>query len=136
MDISDGEKAAQLIFPGFKFGIDDPAEAASWVELGVGGFCLYGGGPAEGPAFAAEMQRLARTPLLLAADYEDGVASQTPEATPLPTNMALGAADSDELSFRKGAITAVEARALGVRWVFAPVVDLATRIENPIVNVR
>ena len=41
--------------------------------------------------------------------------------------MGLGAARSVPLAFEKARITAREARALGVRWIFAPVLDLAVR---------
>ncbi|MBI5631372.1 MAG: hypothetical protein HY921_10875 [Elusimicrobia bacterium] len=127
---------AELVFPGFKFGLDDPDEALKLVELGVGGFCLYGGEVVEVARFTRTLQAKARTPLLFCADYEDGVASQCPGGTALSANMGLGAANSESLAYQKGAITAAESVALGVRWVFAPVVDLATEPKNPIVNTR
>lgn len=130
------DKAVQLIVPGHKFGIDDPDEALLLAELGVGGFCLFGGRPEEVAAFAARLQERAPRPLILSADYEDGAATQCPGATPLPSNMGLGAANSETLAFEKGEITAAEASAMGVRWVLAPVCDLATAPSNPIVNVR
>lgn len=130
------DKAARLVFPGFKFGLDDPALAETLVDLGAGGFCLYGGSIPEVAEFTARLQARARRPLLFCADYEDGVASQTPGGTPLPSNMGLGAAADSALARRKGEITGAEAAALGVRWVLAPVVDLATEPSSPIVNVR
>jgi len=126
----------QLVFPGFHVGKEDPASAEELTDLGVGGFCLYGGAVRDVAALTRRLQRRARVPLLFCADYEDGLASHVRGGTALPSNMGLGAAGRPELAFEKGRITAVEARALGVRWVFAPVVDLATRAENPIVNVR
>lgn len=136
-ELPSSEAAAQLVFPGFKCGIDDPDEASLLVELGVGGFCVYGGGDArELAALTSRLQRAARRPLLFCADYEDGLHTQCPAGTPLPSNMGLGAAGREELAFRKGEITAREARAVGVPWVLAPVCDLATRADNPIVNVR
>ncbi len=134
--MSEAPNPVELIFPGHKFGIDDPDEAALLVELGVGGFCLYGGRPDEVAEFTQRLQAKTRRPLLFNADYEDGVATQCPGATPLPSNMGLGASGSETLAFEKGAITAAESRALGVRWVLAPVCDLATAPGNPIVNVR
>jgi beta-glucosidase-like glycosyl hydrolase len=134
--MSASEKAVQLIMPGYKFGIDDPDEALLLAEMGVGGFCLYGGLPDEVAAFSARLQEKAPRPLLLNADYEDGVATQCPGGTPLPSNMGLGASGSETLAFEKGEITAAESRAMGVSWVLAPVVDLATAPSNPIVNVR
>ncbi|MEI7530213.1 MAG: glycoside hydrolase family 3 N-terminal domain-containing protein, partial [Elusimicrobiota bacterium] len=58
------------------------------------------------------------------------------DATELPTNMAVGASRSEAIARRKGEITAAEAKALGVDWIFAPVVDLAVNPANPIVNLR
>lgn len=136
MTISNAQKAAQLVFPGFKFGLDDPAEALRLADLGVGGFCLYGGEAREVAELTARLQARALRPLLFCADYEDGTFSQCPGGTPLPSNMGLGASGRAELVFEKARITAVEARAMGVRWVLAPVVDLATCPANPIVNVR
>ncbi|HAM37063.1 MAG TPA: hypothetical protein DEB40_09860 [Elusimicrobia bacterium] len=126
----------QLVFPCFQFGRDDPKRALAWTELGVGGFCLYHGSPREVADLAARLQARARAPLLFCGDYEDGVASHCPGATSLPSNMGLGAAGRDDLARLKAEVTAAEARAMGVRWVLAPVVDLAVEPSNPIVNVR
>ncbi|MBI4387056.1 MAG: hypothetical protein HY551_06715 [Elusimicrobia bacterium] len=126
----------QLIFPGFKFGVDDPEGAERLVEMGVGGFCLYGGKIGEVAAFTRRMQTRARVPLLFSADYEDGIGVQVEGGTVLPSNMGIGAAGDARWAERKARVTAREARALGVRWIFAPVLDLATQPANPIVNVR
>ncbi len=135
-EVSIERQAAALVMPGFNFGVDDPAQAERLVELGVGGFCLYGGASQEIAEFTRRLQERAPRPLLFSADYEDGAAAHVPDATPLPSNMGLGAAGSETLAFEKGLVTAAEARAIGVRWVFAPVLDLATVADNPIVNVR
>lgn len=129
-------QAPVLVHPGFKFGLDDPAEAEALVELGVGGFCLYGGRAEEIAELTARLQRKARAPLIFSADYEDGVFSHCSDGTPLPSNMGLGASGSAALARQKALLTAAEARALGVGWVLAPVADLAVEATNPIVNVR
>ncbi len=136
--MSDGVKcaAAQLVFPSFQFGQDDPRLAVSLVKAGVGGFCIYGGKVRQIAAFTTRLQTLAQVPLLFCADYEDGAASHCEEATALPTNMGIAASGRAELARLKAEITAKEALALGVRWVLAPVVDLAVEPDNPIVNVR
>ena len=134
--MDEGRKAARLVFPGHKFGADDPEEALALVRLGVGGFCLYGGRAAEAAEFTARLQAASPSPLLFCGDYEDGLATQCPGGTALPSNMGLGAAGSETLARRKGELTALESRAVGVDWVFAPVLDLATQPANPIVNIR
>ncbi len=127
---------ARLVFPAFRFGESSLDEALRLVELGVGGFCFYGGSAEEVVEASRLLKAASRTPLLIAADYENGAGQAVRGATELPSNMAIGASGSEALARRKGEITALEAAALGVDWVFAPVVDLASRPGNPIVNVR
>ena len=130
------EHLARLVYPEFRFGKTTLADALELVAAGVGGFCFYGGTAAEVFEASRVLKAASSTPLLIAADYEDGVGRWVAGGTELPTNMAIGASGSAGLARRKGEITALEARALGVDWIFAPVVDLAVRPANPIVNVR
>ncbi len=127
---------ARLIFPEFRFGKTPLDEALRLAELGVGGFCFYGGSADEVIGASRTLKAASRTPLLIASDYENGAGQWVKGATELPTNMAIGASGDAALARRKGEITGLEAAALGVDWVFAPVVDLASRPDNPIVNVR
>ncbi|OIO02856.1 MAG: hypothetical protein COX65_10485 [Elusimicrobia bacterium CG_4_10_14_0_2_um_filter_56_8] len=129
-------KLARLIYPGFRVGTSDPGQALKLIELGVGGFCFYGGKAAEVYETTRAFRSASETPLLIASDYENGAGQWVLGATELPSSMAIGASGSETLARRKGEITALEARALGVDWVFAPVVDLASEPSNPIVNVR
>ncbi|MDP3541646.1 MAG: glycoside hydrolase family 3 N-terminal domain-containing protein [Elusimicrobiota bacterium] len=127
---------ARLVFPGFTVGKQDPREAEALVRLGVGGFCLYRGTPRSVAALTARLRRAARRPLLICADYEEGAWVHVPGATPLPTNLGVGASDSEAVAREKGRLTGREARALGVDWVLAPVLDLLSEPKNPIVNLR
>lgn len=134
--LSPAKKASQLLFPAFRFGETDPLDAQRLVDLGVGGFCIYGGTPPEIRSLTQKLQRKADIPLLFCADYEDGIATHVKEGTEFPSNMALGAAGQEKLAYQKAIITAREAKAMGVDWILSPVVDLATHSENPIVNLR
>jgi beta-N-acetylhexosaminidase len=87
-------------------------------------------------AFVNRMQRLARVPLLVAADLERGASMRISGTTAFPHAMAFGAASDLNLTRLKGAITAREARALGVHWVFYPVADVNNNPDNPIINIR
>jgi beta-N-acetylhexosaminidase len=86
--------------------------------------------------FLNKMQRLARIPLLVSADFERGASMRVSDTTKFPHNMAYGAARDYEGSRFEGAHTAVEARALGVHWVFAPDSDVNNNPDNPIINIR
>ena len=130
-------KINRLVHPGFWFGKTAPEDALKLARLGVGGFCLYGGTRQQ----VAELTHSLReaSPLkkiLISADYEDGLGRWLPDAELLPSNLALGAANDENLAFEKGLLTARQAKSLGVDWVFAPVLDLADCPQNPIVNTR
>ena len=127
----------RLVHPGFWFGKTNKEDALKLARMGVGGFCLYGGTRAEVAALTHALR--AASPhkrILISADYEDGLGRWLPDAELLPSNLALGAAGSEDLAFEKGLLTARQAKSIGVDWVFAPVVDLAVRADNPIVNTR
>lgn len=63
-------------------------------------------------------------PILVCEDFHDAAFSS--ELTvPLPFQLALGAAGSDDLAYQYGKIVAIEARRRGYNTVFGPVFDIA-----------
>ncbi len=92
--------------------------------------------PFEMAAFINHMQRLARTPLLIASDFERGASMRVAETAKFPYFMAYGAARDLPSTRQLGADTAREARSVGIRWVFAPDADVNNNPDNPIINVR
>jgi beta-N-acetylhexosaminidase len=90
----------------------------------------------ESAILTNSFQELADIPLLVASDFERGVGNQISGAVLFPPIMALGAADSEDLAYEMGKITAKEGRALGVHMTYAPVVDVNINPDNPIINVR
>ncbi|WP_225913819.1 glycoside hydrolase family 3 N-terminal domain-containing protein [Leptolyngbya ohadii] len=111
-------------------------------ELGVGGVILLGGSAAEIGLRTRQLQDWAEVPLLLCADIEEGVGQRFAGATGFPPPMALGhIARHDpslaiDLAFQMGKITAQEAKAIGLNWVLAPVVDVNNNPANPVISVR
>jgi len=83
-----------------------------------------------------ELQAQAKIPLLVGADFERGSAMRLDEGTSFPTNMALAAAGDPKDAYTMGKITAIEARDVGVHWIYAPVADINNNPENPIINTR
>ncbi len=76
-------------------------------------------------------------PLLIAADQEGGqLQALGDETTPFAGNMALGAVGDEGLAERVGAAIGLEARAMGVNVVYAPVLDLASEPANTALGVR
>jgi len=94
---------------------------------------------AESHAFALflnQMQKLAKTPLIVGADFERGASMRVTDGPKFPYNMAISAGRDVEASRFEGLETAREARALGVQWIFAPVADVNVNPENPVINIR
>lgn len=82
------------------------------------------------------LQRAAKIPLLVSADFETGTAMRLSEGTSLPHAMAIAATGNPRDAYAAGKITAIEARAAGVHWIFAPVADVNSNPANPIINIR
>lgn len=114
----------------------------------VGGFVMSIGSPVETAAKLNAMQRLARVPLIIGADYEAGAGFRTmggyfvPNAIPLggatvfPRQMALGASRDSTLAYEQGRVTAIEGRAVGVHMAFTPVLDVNNNPANPVIGPR
>jgi len=110
---------------------------------GVGGVILLGG-------TATELKHRCRTlrswaggrNLLLCADVEEGVGQRFEGATWLVPPMALGRLQANDpakamlLAERYGRCTADQARRCGLNWVLAPVCDVNSNPDNPVINVR
>ncbi len=87
-------------------------------------------------ALTNQLQRLAKVPLLVGADFETGTAMRLDEGTSFPSAMAVAATGNPKDAYTVGKITALEARAAGVRWIFAPDADVNVNPDNPIINIR
>lgn len=85
---------------------------------------------------ANQLQRAAKVPLLVAADFETGTSMRLADGTAFPSAMAVAATGDPHDAYTVGKITAIEARAAGLNWIFAPVSDVNDNPDNPIINTR
>src|SRR5712671_456862 len=83
-----------------------------------------------------QLQAKSKLPLLVGADFERGTAMRLDEGTSFPTAMALAAGGNPKDAHAMGKITAFEARAVGVHWIYAPDADVNNNPVNPIINTR
>ncbi len=97
---------------------------------------LAKGTPSQVAAITNQLQRASKLPLLVGSDIERGLASRLSEVPDFPFPMAFGAIDDPTRVEQFAAISAREARAVGIQWAFAPVADVNSNPENPIINVR
>jgi beta-N-acetylhexosaminidase len=97
------------------------------------------GAPAEIARLLARMAEQCPTdrPPLLAVDQEGGrVARLGPPVVRLPPMRQLGQWDDPELTRRAAQVLASQLRALGFTMDFAPVLDVDTNPENPVIGDR
>ncbi len=83
-----------------------------------------------------QLQSKSKLPLLIGADFERGSAMRLDEGTSFPTQMAIAAGGDPRDAYTMGKITALEARQVGVHWIYAPVADVNNNPGNPIINTR
>src|SRR5882762_7528170 len=83
-----------------------------------------------------QLQSKSKFPLLIGADFERGTAMRLDEGTSFPTAMALAAGGDSNDAYMMGRITALESRAVGVHWIYAPDADVNNNPGNPIINTR
>jgi len=100
------------------------------------GAVLYKSQPYEAAELLNRLQQSSKLPLVVAADFERGVAMRLNGATGFPHAMAFGATGKLEDAEAFGRITAEEARAIGVHWNFYPDADVNSNPANPIINTR
>lgn len=114
-------------------------------DLHVGGFIVITHGSPLGivksqayptAVLANQLQSKSKLPLLIGADFERGTAMRYDEGTSFPTAMAVAAAGNPKDAYTMGKVTALEARATGVNWIYAPDSDVNNNPGNPIINTR
>ncbi len=149
------ERIAQLVVPWIPGAYASSSDASfrtleRWVaEEGIGGVVISIGSPHSYASLLNRLQNAARVPLLVTADFENGgpgmrvnhsyaLPTLLPQGggTSFPPTMAFGAIGDPAFAHEYGRITAVEARALGVHLNFAPVLDVNSNPDNPIINTR
>jgi beta-glucosidase-like glycosyl hydrolase/CubicO group peptidase (beta-lactamase class C family) len=145
------EKVGQLLFSTYhgRFTATDSDAYAQMLhdvnDLHVGGFINITHGSPLGylksqayptALLTNQLQAKSKLPLLIGADFERGTAMRLEEGTSFPTAMALAAAGNPKDAYTMGKITALEARAAGVQWIYSPVADVNNNSGNPIINTR
>jgi len=102
----------------------------------VGGVIWFESTTAEAARVNAELQSIARTPLLVSADLEAGIGMRFTDATWWPPAMALAATGDPSLAEEQARATARDALAIGVHHILAPVADVNVDPKNPVINTR
>lgn len=102
----------------------------------IGGLMFLQGGPVRQLRLTNHYQSLSQVPLMIAQDAEWGVSMRIDSTIRFPWQMTLGAIQEDSLIYQMGRQIGKECKRLGVHVNFAPVVDVNSNPNNPIINNR
>jgi beta-glucosidase len=132
---------AELFYPAIRWdasrGFEGEREAIEVaLKLGVGGFIVFGGPSEQVVVLTEHLHTKSSIPLLIGADLERGAGQQFAGQTALPPLAAIASLDDIQAVRRSAAITAAEARELGVNWIYAPDCDIDVEPNNPIIGTR
>jgi len=87
----------------------------------------------------AAVKSKSEQPLIISIDQEGGRVVRLPQATSFAGNMAIGAtylANGVKYASETSTVIAKELKLLGINNNYAPVVDVNTNAENPVINTR
>ncbi len=132
------EKIGQLFFVranyptgGYLTSVDTLIE-----KYNVGGVVFFKGNAIDQAAQTNKWNKLAKTPLLISMDAEWGVGMRLTDAIDYPLQMTLGALTNNHLIYEMGKQVADQCKRLGVHINFAPVVDVNSNPQNPVIGMR
>lgn len=105
-------------------------------KYNIGSLCLFQGGPIKQAQILNRYQSIAKTPLLITIDGENGVGMRFDSVAGLPRQMMLGAVQDPALIYQYGQVVAEQCKRIGIQVNYAPVVDINNNPANPVINDR
>ncbi len=102
----------------------------------IGGLIFSTGNPTNQAILTNKFQKASKIPLLISMDAEWGVGMRLDSVPKFPWNMSLGAIKNDLLVEKIGTEIGNQFNILGIHLNFAPVVDINTNSNNPIIGNR
>ncbi len=102
----------------------------------LGGLIFFQGGPNRQARLTNLYQAQAKIPLFIAMDAEWGIGMRLDSTLSFPKAMTLGAIQDPNLVHEMGAEIARQFRVLGMHVNFAPVVDVNSNPDNPVIGFR
>lgn len=118
----------------------DEAHEADLLELvstyNIGGIIFFQGTARKQAEMTNRLQAAAKVPLFISIDGEWGLAMRLDETLAFPYAMTLGAIEDDALIYACGKAIGRHCRRLGIHINHAPVVDINTEPDNPVIGFR
>ena len=133
------QKIGQLftIWVATKQGPEKMKEVSEKIKKNHLGGLIFSLGNIKDQAVATnKFQSISKVPLLIGMDAEWGLGMRLDDAFSFPFNMTLGSIKNDSLIYQVGKRIGIHAKRLGVHINFAPVTDINTNPNNPIIGSR
>lgn len=105
-------------------------------EQHLGGLIFFQGGPVRQANLTNYYQSISQVPLFIAMDAEWGINMRLDSVLTFPKAMTLGALHQEELIYDMGKEMARQFKELGMHINFAPVVDVNSNPNNPVIGYR
>lgn len=102
----------------------------------IGGLILMQDDAAREINLVNEFQQKSKIPLMIGMDAEWGLYQRIATAHKFPWAMTLGAIQDKNLIYQMATKIAEDCKRMGINWDFAPVVDVNTNPNNPIIGNR
>ena len=102
----------------------------------IGGLILMQDDAAKEINLVNEFQQTSKIPLMIGMDAEWGLFQRIARAHKFPWAITLGAIQDKTLVYQMAAKIAEDCHRMGINWDFAPVVDVNTNPNNPIIGNR
>jgi beta-N-acetylhexosaminidase len=105
-------------------------------KYNIGAICLFQGGPVKQANLINYFQSIAKTPIMVAIDGENGVGMRMDSVQGLPRQMMMGAVQDPALIYQYGRVVGEQCKRVGIQVNYAPVVDINNNPNNPVINDR
>ncbi|WP_304466558.1 glycoside hydrolase family 3 N-terminal domain-containing protein, partial [uncultured Muribaculum sp.] len=133
------QRVGQLVVP-----VVDPTHIATAKQViyryvkteGVGGLLFSKGSIDQYATLIDYAQSIAKVPLMITLDGEWGLSMRIPGTTRFPYNMGLGAIADENLLYDYGREVARQCKLMGITVNFAPVLDVNSNPDNPVIGYR
>src|SRR5690606_31199599 len=102
----------------------------------LGGLIFFQGGPDRQARLTNLYQAQSKTPLFIAMDAEWGISMRLDSVPDFPKAMTRGAVQDEKLVYAMGSEMARQFKELGMHINFAPVVDVNSNPDNPVIGYR
>ena len=102
----------------------------------IGGLIFFQGDPFSYASLNNRFQSGTKIPLLIGIDGEWGLAMRVHSTVAFPKQITLGAIQDNSLIYKMGGEIARQCKRLGIHLNFAPVVDINSNPNNPVIGYR